>query len=137
MPTPQQAKWGVPGVSPGRPVPSRPFSRGRQFICRYGQYAIKAVSESEHTGGAKEGDGNGLMMVARPVVTLLGATRFHLFAIMGYSSLMAFLTLSQNKTWQAGEHHRTKGLKRQGLVLALPDVAVSPTFGSSSPTSKL
>ena len=94
---------------------------GLEAYAQYGKRASKAVTESAHTGGAKEGDGNGLLFPMVACTTLIGKTDWDAFAVMGYADLLAFLGLSSNTEWQAGEHHRERGLHKQGLVAACPD----------------
>ena len=42
---------------------------GLQAYAQYGKHAVKAVTESAHTGGAREGDGNGLLFPMVPSTT--------------------------------------------------------------------
>ena len=94
---------------------------GLQSYMEYGKNAAQAVKESAHTGGSKEGDGNGLLFPMMACATLLGDTQWDAFAVMGYANLSAFLGLTSNKQWKAAEHHRERGLHKQGLVVACPD----------------
>ena len=94
---------------------------GLNAYMKYGKQAAQAVKESAHTGGSKEGDGNGLLFPMTACATILGDTKWDAFAVMGYANLPAFLGLTSNKQWRSAEHHRERGLHKQGLVVACPD----------------
>lgn len=101
----------------------RPY--GREFYKEYGKVAAKQVAKGLGSTGKKKGDG--LLVGLEETMTLLGKVDWDTFCVMGYSSLQAFMGLGNNKEWvKAEKQYREKGLKKQGLLLIVPEV-INPT----------